>query len=109
MLLLIELMTVFVKALWPFCTYDKKVLLREKLEFDDAKRQYPQRAELKKLCDRLAFKNNAEATRYFFIHKRRPTGKNKKIFSNKWKEENGQPFVSVREKTKQEILAKQDN
>ena len=63
----------------------------------------------KNLCNRPAFKNNAEATSYFFIHKRRPTGKNKKIFSKKWKEENGQPFVSVWEKTKREILSKQDN
>lgn len=108
-LMLIELMPVIAKTMLPSGSYDEKVMLREEMEIDIAHSNIRKEQQLKEIYNQLAFENDTEAIKAFFVITRDDRNEKMKNFSKRWKEENHQTFDGLWEKMKKEILTKQEN
>lgn len=108
-LLLIELMPVIAKTLLPAGTYDKRVMLREELEKELANSNIRREHELKDLYNNLALEQDKETITAFFNITQQDREDKIRNFSTKWKTENHQTFDGLWEKTKKEVLTRQEN
>ena len=108
-LVLIELMPVLAKAMLPAGSYAEKARLREEMEIEIANSNKQKEQELKELYNRLAYENDADAIRTFFLTTKNDRNEKMKAFSKNWKDESEQTFDGLWEKMKREILSKQEN
>ncbi len=108
-LMLIELMPVIAKTMLPSGSYDEKVMLREEMEIEIGNSNIRKEQQLKEDYNQLAFDNDTEAIKAFFLITKDDRFEKMKQFSKKWKDENHQTFDGLWEKMKKEILTKQEN
>lgn len=108
-LLLIELMPVIAKSLLPSGTYDEKVLLREQLEKDIAKKNHQYEMLLKDIYNQAAFNQDAVFIKDFFREAEAERKEKMQQQLRTWKEEKTKSFDGLWDDMKRDMLTKQEN
>lgn len=108
-LLLIELMPVIAKSLLPSGTYDEKVLLREQLEKEIAKKNHQYEMLLKDIYNQAAFNQDAVFIKDFFREAEAERKEKMQQQLRTWKEEKTKSFDGLWDDMKRDMLTKQEN
>ncbi len=108
-LMLIELMPVIAKTLLPTGSYDEKVFLQDQMEKELAHTNIQKEKLLKELYNQIAFENDAETIKAFFMLSKDDKMQKIQTLSKNWKNDEHQTYDRFWEKIKQDVITKQES